>query len=114
MKFSYFILFILFSLAASLPAFAQTASNAQIMERMDRLDHDIQLLQRQVATGSPPAGGSMAVPSGDGASLEVRLSTIEEELRNLRGQMEENQFQIRKVSENLDKLSHDTDFRFTE
>jgi len=113
MKSSRFV-FVLFSLAAPLPALAQAADNSQVMERMDRLDHDVQLLQQQISNGAPTSGGGSTVAPNEGASLEVRLSNLQDEIRGLRGQLEENQFQIRKVSENLDKLSHDTDFRFNE
>jgi len=105
------------ALAPPLAAFAQTADNAQVMERMDRLEHDLMLLQRQVAQGGPPlpgTAGTIAVPPGDAASLEVRLSAIEEELRNLRGKVEENENQVHKLSEALDKFQHDTEFRFGE
>lgn len=101
---------------APLPSLAQTNDNAQVMERVDRLEHDIMLLQRQVSRGGAPAAGATDadIPPGGAAQLEVRLSTIENELRNLRGKVEENENQGRKISENLDKLQKDTDFRFNQ
>ena len=98
-----------------LPASAQTYDNAQAMQRMDRLEHDLQLLQRQLATGAPSSsGGSVSAPPGQAASLEVRLSGIEDEMRNLRGQLEESQNQNRKLSENFEKFKRDAEFRFNE
>jgi len=53
-----------------------------------------------------------APPAGDAsAQLEVRLSTIEDELRSLRGRIEEDNFQIRKLSDSLSKYQKDTDYR---
>lgn len=108
-------------LITSLPvpaAHAQVNENSQTMERMDRLERDLMILQRQVARGepvtAPAAGGDPNVPAGGSADLEVRLSGIEEQMRQLRGKVEENDFQVRKLSENLDKMQKDTEFRFNE
>lgn len=94
-------------------AYAQDASNAAVMERMDRIERDVMMVQKQVARG----GGSVSSGGGEignAAQLEVRLTAIEDEVRNLRGRVEENEFQLRKLSENLDKLIRDVDYRFNE
>lgn len=105
---------------ASLPALAQVDTpNQAIMERLDRMDHDIMLMQRQVAVGgsqgsTATVAGRDTVAPADAASLEVRLTAIEEEIRNLQGKIEENQFQNKKTADSLDKLQRDVDFRFNE
>lgn len=58
----------------------------------------------QVAAGS-------SVTSAD---FEVRLSATEEQLREVTGKLEETEFKNKKLSESLDKLQKDTDFRFNE
>ncbi|MDE3060413.1 MAG: hypothetical protein KGJ06_05330, partial [Pseudomonadota bacterium] len=99
-------------------ALAQAEDNQAVMQRMDRIEHDVTLLQRQVARGSnaPVVGDNNAasIPAGGSAQLEVRLSAIEDALRDLRGKVEENDFQVKKISENLEKLQKDTDFRLSE
>jgi tol-pal system protein YbgF len=108
---------------ATLPFTAHAQADPAAMERMERLERDIMLLQRQVARGGPSSGiitagpsfsGDASLPAGGSAQLEVRLSAIEEELRTLRGKIEENEFQVRKLSENFEKLQRDTEFRFSE
>lgn len=97
-------------LASVSPAVAQSYRNPD--DRLQRLEHDITLLQRQVSR----TGGSSA-PVGDGpasAQIEVRLSAIEEEQRALRGRIEESEFQSRKVAEDLAKMQKDVDFRLNE
>lgn len=97
------------------PAMAQVSDpNA---ERMDRLERDIMLMQRQlsrsgvnVATSSGANQGELA-PSAD---TEVRLSSMEEAMRDLQGKVEENDFQVRQMKETLEKLQKDTEFRFNE
>jgi len=99
---------------------AQENENAAVSERMDRLEHDIMLLQKQVSQSPMPAGQGNGVainanmPIDNPAQLEVRLSAMEDELRSLRGRIEQNEFQVKKLSDNFDKLQKDVDFRFSE
>ena len=60
----------------------------------------------EITTAPPPATSA--------GQLEVRLSAIEDQLRELRGKIEETDNRTRKLSENLEKLQRDTDFRFNE
>lgn len=107
-------LFLLLSVSP-LPALAQDMEDMDA-NRIDRLERDIMLLQRQLARGGdssssdPEATGLVANP----AQVEVRLSNMEEELRTLRGRVEEAEFQSRKTAESLEKFQRDVEFRFNE
>ncbi len=105
-------------LLLSLPAHAQYNDNRAAMERMDRMERDMQMLQRQLARGGDRSIGTlnddMGTPAPGSAQTEVRLSALEEDLRSLRGKVEENEFQIRRLSENFEKMQKDVDFRFNE
>lgn len=119
-----FRLLTLFMLLLTLPAgqaSAQRADSRALLEKIDRLERDIMLLQRQVARGG--AGGYYATspqqdepaPGAiDSAQSEVRLTALEDELRSLHGKLEENQFQIRQMSEKLQKFQEDADLRLRE
>lgn len=50
--------------------------------------------------------------NGDAAAAVLRLGRLEEQVRVMTGQIEELQFQNRKLADNLRKLQQDTDFRF--
>lgn len=78
-------------------------------QRLDRLQNDLQIIQRQLSRGQATVG----VGTLD-AQTEVRLSSIEDEIRNLRGKAEENEFQIQRLNENFDKLQRDVEFRFND
>ncbi len=102
--------------ASALPALAQTDDNSVAQERINRLERDIMLLQRQISRGQPvraPVGDADLSPDG-AAQLEVRLSAMEEDLRAINGKIEEAEFQNRKLSETLEKFQKDTEFRFSE
>lgn len=102
-------------LAISVPyhVSAQNMNSDGSGARIEKLERDLMLLQRQLSRSS--SGGSPAPVSGGGnVDMEVRLSGIEEQMRALLGKVEESEFKVSKLSENLDKLQRDTDFRFGE
>ncbi|MEZ5691249.1 MAG: tol-pal system protein YbgF [Rickettsiales bacterium] len=121
MKKYYFVsLFALFliSLNANKAMSRDMVNNVNI-DRIQRIERDVMLLQRQLANGSRNTSYNSLSPSaGDdpksNASFEVRLSGIEEQLRKLLGKIEENNFRIEKLEKNYEKLQKDLDFRFNE
>jgi tol-pal system protein YbgF len=103
------------------PAYAQWNDDQANMQRMERLERELQLLQRQVARGESPTVTTITplnenevADTGGPAALGVRLSQMEEEMRALRGKVEEVEFKNRQLAENLEKLQRDTEFRFNE
>src|SRR4051794_15022297 len=50
----------------------------------------------------------------DEAGLSVRVDHLESQLRSLTGQLEQAQFQVRKLQEQLTKFQQDIEFRFQE
>jgi tol-pal system protein YbgF len=99
------------------PATAQADVNLQ--GRLNRLETEIQTLNRQVFRGGPvPQGGSGAsgggIPSSLAADFEIRLSRLEGELQTLTGKYEETVFGISQARERLDKLSSDLEYRLSE
>ncbi len=97
-----------------LPAHAQGMDNEASAARLEKIERDLMLLQRQISRSSGSSlGNSGSAPAGS-ADLEVRLSAIEDQLRELLGKTEENDFQVKKLAQNLDKIQRDTDFRFGE
>ena len=95
----------------AVPARAQ--EDAAANDRLSRLERDLNFLQRQVYRNN--AGGEGAATEGqvpaNGASLEIRLSQVREEIRALRGQLEQSQFQAKQNADELKKLSTDVDYR---
>lgn len=103
------------------PALAQ---NQQLMDRIDRMERELQTLQRTAYGGGAqrPAGGSpysaAPVPGAGGAGgdasqarLEVRMGELEQVLATVTGRIEELTFQNQSLQNRLDKLVGDVDFR---
>jgi tol-pal system protein YbgF len=99
-------------LLCAAPAVAQSAT-----ERLDRLERDMQSMQRQMYRGG--SGQPIAAAEGAGggtatANLLVRITALEEQLRQLRGQVEENRYQSEQTARQLQLLQEDMEYRLTQ
>lgn len=109
-----------FSIAQG-PALAQSSETGQLLQRLDRLEQDLQDLQRSYYRGEKPAkprpGSAAATAPMSGprlAEAEVRMSQLESQMRQLTGRIEEVQHNIARVRDRLDKLVADVDFRLNQ
>lgn len=117
------------SLAAALllagPAAAQDNPDLRALsQKLDRLQTELNTLQRAVYRDEPPAPSASG--NGDGgrvkpgvsvltqsaaARLQTRMGQMEREIQNLTGQIEETRFDLRKLGKRVDKLVDDVDYR---
>ena len=94
-------------------AFAQEDVGA-LSERLERLERDVNFVQKQVYRGNGMEaagannGGSAPANAGQ---MQVRVSQIDEELRQIRGLIEHSQFENKQNAAALKKLSEDVDYR---
>lgn len=111
----------------ALPASIESAwaQDAQTIDRINRLERDLQTLQRQVYRGgTPPAssssgsGGSLTDTSSDGSSaanrLNSRIDELENQIRQMTGRFEEVEFASSQANRRIDKLVEDVDFRLNQ
>jgi len=105
---------------------AQSPDVRVLLDRIDRLQRDVDTLQRQVYRGQVPPASSSAPPSssatvsGGGETLpvaavnrfETRISQLENTLRELTGKIEEISYANEQTRRQIDKLSGDVDVRF--
>ncbi|WP_370156826.1 tol-pal system protein YbgF [Ferrovibrio sp.] len=112
------------AIAAALPVLAPPAraqSSQALIDRINRLEADLQGLQRQVYRGSPPppgsssGGASLTDTDGSGQSaanrLNSRIDDLEGQIRALTGRFEEVEFKASQAMRRMDKLVEDVDFR---
>jgi tol-pal system protein YbgF len=104
------------------------AQDAQTIDRINRLERDLQTLQRQVYRGgtapnSGPAssssgGGSLTDAGSDGSSaanrLNARIDELENQIRQMTGRFEEVEFASSQANRRIDKLVEDVDFRLNQ
>jgi tol-pal system protein YbgF len=90
----------------SVSAMAQDRST---QERLDRLERDLNMLQRQVYRGAPgPTGGD----PGAAVGMELRVNRIEDQMRDLTGRVEEYTNQIEQLHTRIEKINNDIGARF--
>lgn len=93
--------------AAPAPAWSQDGSTP---ERLDRLERDLNMLQRQVYRGAPaPAGGG-----GAAVNTEIRMDRLEGQMRDLTGRVEEFINQIEQMRQRVEQVSGDVETRLSQ
>ena len=105
------------TVVALTPAHAQDVQS--LAETVSRLERQLQTLERNIyrgggapaAVASGTAAPAAAPPAAGTAQLNVRIGEIEEQLRQLTGDVERVGFEVRQMSTRLDKVMTDVDFR---
>jgi tol-pal system protein YbgF len=89
---------------------AAWSQDRSTQERLDRLERDLNMLQRQVYRGGPLPGAG----GGDGAAVDsaIRMDRLEAQMRDLTGRVEEFTNQIEQVRQRVEQVSSDVDTRF--
>lgn len=90
-------------------AYAQNDA-ASLSDRLDRLERDVNFVQKQVYRNGAGGDGNSA-PITNNGQVQVRFSQIDEEIRQIRGLIEQSQFQNKQNADALKKLSDDVDYR---
>ena len=105
------ILFVAF-IAMALPNSATRAQERAMQDRLDRLERDLSMLQRQVYRGAPSqlasAGSAGAV---DG---ELRMDRLEAQMRELTGRVEDAVNGVEQLRRRLEQVNSDIDLRFSQ
>ena len=110
--------------AAPQPVSAQQLDLQMLQQRVQRLESDLSILQRQVYTGaggatsSPPprpvvGGGGGSIEPTVAASFEVRISQLEDQMQSLTGRIEEIGHNTDLLKTQLDRLQKDIEFRLS-
>ncbi|HXQ42493.1 MAG TPA: tol-pal system protein YbgF [Candidatus Udaeobacter sp.] len=110
------LVFGLAALAAMPEARAQNDVQA-LSDKVDRLQQEVSDLERQVYNGQGSGTGAVATDTGGAstaASQEVRLQQLEQQMRDLTGQVEKLGYSVQQLSARTAKLSQDVDFRLTQ
>lgn len=99
-------------------AFGQSSDTGALIDTVDRLERQIQTLERTVYRGAaPPAGGGAtggSTPPAALSQLQITSQSLEEQMRRLTGQVEKLEFQVRQLNDRMDRLVADVDFRLRE
>ena len=83
-----------------------------MQDRLDRLEKDLSMLQRQVYRGGP----TPVVSAGSGAAVdaELRMDRLEAQMRELTGRVEDSVNRFEQLSSRLEQINSDIDLRFSQ
>lgn len=100
---------------------AQDSDLQPLLDRLDRLERDVNILQRQVYQGqggsqnnSAGHGQAVAVSPQSALSNELEISQLQDQMRSLTGKIEEIGYNLDQLKTRLDRLSSDVDMRFSQ
>jgi len=96
--------------ALALPIHSARSQDRAMQDRLERLERDLSMLQRQVYRGGgspPPAAGHNAA-----VDTELRMDRLEAEMRDLTGQVENAANGVEQLRRRLEQINSDIDVRF--
>jgi tol-pal system protein YbgF len=103
------LLLVLLSFTAAAPA-AQ-AQDAATQERLDRLERDLSMLQRQVYRGTGGEAPAGAEGGNAAVDMQVRMDRLEEQMRDLTGRVENETNAVEQLRQRLEQVNSDIDVR---
>ena len=97
-------------LAVALPVHSARSQDRAMQDRLERLEKDLSMLQRQVYRG----GGSPAFAAGASPAVdtEIRMDRLEAEMRDLTGRVENTANGVEQLRRRLEQINTDIDVRF--
>ena len=104
------LLLMLVAVAAPIPA-ARSQDRA-IQDRLDRLERDLSMLQRQVYRSGPTP--VMTAGSGAAVDAELRMDRLEAQMRELTGRIEDAVNGVEQLRRRLEQINSDIDVRFSQ
>lgn len=102
-------------LVAAGTALAQDTDPRNLANRLDRIERELSDLQRQTYSGDGASGSPLVMDSGvSAANLQARVVDLEEQVRDLRGRLEEANHRNEMLERNLEAFRQDVDLRFSD
>jgi tol-pal system protein YbgF len=93
------------------PGPAARSQDRAIQDRLDRLERDLSMLQRQVYRGSAP---SINPGSGGAVDAELRMDRLEAQMRELTGRVEDAANGVEQLRRRLEQINADIEVRFNQ
>ena len=98
--------------AMTLPNTAVRAQDRAMQDRLDRLERDLSMLQRQVYRGGPAQVASAG--SAGAVDTELRMDRLEAQMRELTGRVEDAVNGVEQLRRRLERINGDIDLRFSQ
>jgi tol-pal system protein YbgF len=99
-------------IAAAMPVMSARSQDRTAQDRLDRLERDLSMLQRQVYRSGPTP--IVAPNSGAAVDTELRMDRLEEQMRELTGRVEDAVNGVEQLRRRLEQVNSDIDVRFNQ
>jgi tol-pal system protein YbgF len=99
-------------IAAAMPVMSARSQDRTAQDRLDRLERDLSMLQRQVYRSGPTP--IVAPNSGAAVDTELRMDRLEEQMRELTGRVEDAVNGVEQLRRRLEQINSDIDVRFNQ
>lgn len=97
--------------APATAAFSQQQDNSQLVSRLNQLENQVQTMSRAMYRGGPmPAASpnySSDISPGSAAAYEDRMAAIEQQQREITGKLEQMQYDLRQMTDRLNRAAMD-------
>lgn len=111
MKKQIFVALLIVTTFLSGTAQAQRFETQQMNQRLSQIERDLNLLRRQGSVVAPVGGGAAI---GNAGQLGAEIARLDEEMRALRGQIEQANYNAEQAKQQLENMQKDMDFRLQE
>src|SRR5271166_2729927 len=102
------VLLVLFAVAAPTPSVR--SQDRALQDRLDRLERDLSMLQRQVYHGG--SGAAVSAGSSGAVDTELRMDRLETQMRELTGRVEDAANGVEQLRRRVEQINSDIDVRF--
>jgi tol-pal system protein YbgF len=108
------LLLAVLAIAATIPV--ARSQDATTQERLDRLERDLSMLQRQVYRDGVSPGDDTSSSAGSNLAVDtqIRLDRLEQQMRDLTGKVEDETNQVQQLRQRVEQINSDVDVRFGE
>lgn len=98
----------IYAVPVSVSAQDLSTQDQSVQDRLDRLERDLNMLQRQVYRGAPTP---MSNDPTAAASAEIRVERLEQQMRDLTGRVEEYANQVNQLRQRIEQINSDMQVR---
>jgi len=93
-------------------SFAQQDKMNELLDRLEKIQKDIQTLEKAVYSKNPTLSSDSVVVNEALTRQLAKISELEKQIQEMTSRFEENNFKIQQLSDRLNKVSNDSQFRF--